>query len=113
MNSSRSKYTSTPTYGMQKRGFGKRQAEKTANPELDFTQKPAPDFDAPISGAPDPYAIPQGIYHDPVPQQGTAAYQGACTPKPGHGEPIWISRSKRRGSGRLSYGHAGIRQSNG
>ena len=85
MNSSRSKYTSTPTYGMQKRGFGKRQAEKTANPELDFTQKPAPDFDAPISGAPDPYAIPQGIYHDPVPKQGAGAYQAPIPQNQGMG----------------------------
>lgn len=85
MNSGRSKYTSTPTYGMQKRGFGKRQTEKTGNSELDFTQKPTPDFDAPISGATDPYAMPQGIYHDPVPQQGGALYQAPISSNQGMG----------------------------
>lgn len=82
MNSGRTKYTSTPTYGMQKRGFGKRQADN--NPELDFTQKPAPDFNAPVLGANDPYAMPQGIYHAPVPQQSNSAYQ----PYPAQGQTM-------------------------
>jgi len=71
----RKKYTSTPTYGMQRRGFGKKQTENKQSPELDFTQKPTPDFDAPIPGAQDPYMMPQGLYHNPVPQQ-----QGAAPP---------------------------------
>jgi hypothetical protein len=71
----RTKYTSTPTYGMQRRGFGKRQTETKQNPELDFTQKPTPDFDAPVSGVSDPYGIPQGIYHDPVPKQSGIPFQ--------------------------------------
>ena len=75
MNSGRSRYTSTPTYGRQKRGFGKRQTEKPNNTELDFTQKPAPDFHAPVAGATDPYMVPQGIYHTPIPQQGNAPLQ--------------------------------------
>jgi len=53
---------------MQKRGFGKRQTEKQVDTELDFTQKPTLDFDAPVSGTNDPYGIPQGIFHTPVPQ---------------------------------------------
>ena len=75
MNSGRMKYTSTPTYGMQKRGFGKRQTEKQVDTELDFTQKPAPDFGAPVSAAPDPYMAPQGIHHNPLPQQNNIPFQ--------------------------------------
>ena len=83
MNSGRTKYTATPTYGMQKRWFGKRQAEKTSNAKLDFTQKPTPDFDAPISGTPDPYMVPQGIYHNPVPLQENAPLQAYGAPDQG------------------------------
>ncbi len=81
MNSGRTKYTSTPTYGMQKRGFGKRQTEP--NPELDFTQKPSPDFDAPVAGPSDPLRMPQGIYANPMPQQGGAPFQ--AYPQQGQG----------------------------
>ena len=73
MNSGRTKYTSTPTYGLQKKGFGKRQTEN--NPEVDFTQKPTPDFNAPVLGANDPFAIPQGIPNAPMPQQSNMPYQ--------------------------------------
>ena len=76
----RTKYTSTPTYGMQRRGFSRQQTENKPNPELDFTQKPTPDFDAQISGVSDPYMMPQGIYHDPVPQQGGAVYNAYTQP---------------------------------
>ena len=75
MNSGRTKYTSTPTFGMQRRGFGKKHTEAKPIAELDFTQKPTPDFDAPVSGAPDLFGMPQGIYHDPVPRQVPAPYQ--------------------------------------
>lgn len=85
MNSGRTKYSFTPTYGMQKRGFGKRQTEKSNAPDLDFTQKPSPDFEAQISGVPDPYQMPQGIYHDPVPQPVPAAYQAYSAPTTGMG----------------------------
>ncbi len=77
MNSGRTKYTSTPTFGMQRRGFGKKRTETKPGTELDFTQKPAPDFDAPVSGASDLYAMPQGIYHDPIPRQVPVPYQTA------------------------------------
>ena len=79
----RTKYTSTPTYGMQRRGFLKKQTEPKINSELDFTQKPTPDFDAQISGVSDPYMMPQGIYHDPVGQQGNPPHQAFMLPKQG------------------------------
>ncbi len=85
MNSGRTKYTFTPTYGLQRRGIGKRQTEKNSNPDLDFTQKPSPDFDAPVTGASDPYIIPQGIYHDPVPQQGAMQHPAFKAQTPGMG----------------------------
>ncbi|MBN1777338.1 MAG: hypothetical protein JW811_04370 [Clostridiales bacterium] len=80
MNSGRTKYTSTPTYGMQKRWFGKRQTEKQPDSELDFTQKPTLDFDAPVSVKTDPYMMPQGIYHNPVPQQNGTPFQAYPAP---------------------------------
>lgn len=85
MNSGRTKYTTTPTYGMQRRGFGKKKAEKQSNTDVDFNQKPTPDFDAQISGPTDPYAVPQGIYQEPIPQQGGIPYQAPVMPNQGMG----------------------------
>ena len=85
MNSGRTKYTSTPTYGMQRRGFGKKKAENKSNAELDFTQKPTPDFDAQIPETADPYRMPQGIFHDPVPQHNPAPFQAYNVPNQGIG----------------------------
>ncbi len=75
MSSGRNKYTTTPTYGMQRRGLRKKQPEKQANSELDFTQKPTTAYDAQIPGFPDQFSGPQGIFHDPVPQQGAIPFQ--------------------------------------
>ena len=91
MNSGRNKYTSTPTYGMQRRGFGKKQPEKKqTNAELDFTQKPTPDFGTQIPGAPDPFSGPQGIYNDPVLQQGSVPYQQSAVQAQPIGNPNTI-----------------------
>lgn len=108
MNSGRTKYTSTPTYGMQRRGFGKRQTEKPVNSELDFTQKPTPDFHAPLAGAADPYAIPQGIYHDPVPQQGAAPYQAPVQPNLGIGGNFSFPLQNGGMQGGMPIGAAGF-----
>ncbi len=49
MNGNRSKYTYTPTYGMQKRGLGKRSAPVHRAPEApDFTQVPDPAIGVPL-----------------------------------------------------------------
>ncbi len=108
MNSGRTKYTSTPTYGMQRRGFGKKQTEKPANTELDFTQKPTPDFHAPLAGTPDPYAMPQGIYHDPVPQQGAMPYQAPAAPNQGIGNPFGFPVQNAGLQGGIPIGAAGF-----
>jgi hypothetical protein len=87
----RSRYSTTPTYGMQRRGFHKRQTEIKSNPDLDFTQKPTPDFDAQVAGVSDPYLVQQGIYHDPVPPQGGTPYHAYMAPQQsfgGYGVPM-------------------------
>jgi hypothetical protein len=90
MNSNRTKYASTPTYGMQKRNFAKKQAAAQASPTPDFTQQPMPDMNA--GGAPfapqNPFGIPQGAI--PGVAQGSvpgmfAAPQGAQPAQQGYG----------------------------
>ena len=46
MNANRTKYASTPTYGMQKRGFMKKAPVRQAPETPDFSQVPQP---APLS----------------------------------------------------------------
>ena len=62
MNSNRMKYASTPTYGMQKRNFAKKQAAAQATPTPDFTQQPTLDMNAGGASfaAQNPFGIPQG-----------------------------------------------------
>ncbi|MDD3409488.1 MAG: hypothetical protein PHY12_01620 [Eubacteriales bacterium] len=88
MNSNRTRYASTPTYGMQKRGFAKKAAVPQAAPEPDFTNQGMPDasgalpFQNPVNAIPPaPAAFPQA----------GAAFQPAFTaaaPTPGaYGAP--------------------------
>jgi hypothetical protein len=51
MNSNRKKYASTPTYGMQKRNFAKKQASAQPTPTPDFTQHSA-DAGVPVTPFP-------------------------------------------------------------
>ena len=62
MNSNRTKYASTPTYGMQKRNFNKKQAAAQDAPTPDFTQQPMLDMNAggAAFSAQNPFGIPQG-----------------------------------------------------
>ncbi|NLI22733.1 MAG: hypothetical protein GX418_14455 [Clostridiales bacterium] len=65
MNSNRMKYASTPTYGMQKRNFAKKQAAAAqTNPTPDFTQQPAVDPNTPLApfSAQNPYLMPPGLF---------------------------------------------------
>jgi len=82
---------------MQKRGFGKRQA--APNPDLDFTQKPKPDFDAPISRSGDPFSMPQSMYYSPMPPQNTASFQAYAPQNTGFGNmPYPVEPSGVQGS---------------
>lgn len=60
MNSSRMKYASTPTYGMQKRGYAKKQSAVTPPASPDFTQTPStPETPVmPYSSQQAPFAMP-------------------------------------------------------
>ena len=69
MNGNRIKYTSTPTYGMQKRGFMKKPVSSRPVPQT-------PDF----SKAPDPVT---GIPMQPVPEM-PAAFQPQPMPAVPH-----------------------------
>ena len=62
MNSNRTKYASTPTYGMQKRNFNKKQAAAQDAPTPDFSQQPILDMNAggAAFSAQNPFGIPQG-----------------------------------------------------
>ena len=62
MNSNRMKYASTPTYGMQKRNYAKKQAAAQATPTPDFTQQPSMDGNTPLTPFPaqNPFMMPQG-----------------------------------------------------
>lgn len=70
MNSNRMKYASTPTYGMQKRNFAKKQATAQAAPAPDFTQQPALDADNAAATF-----SPQSPFLPPV-----GAFMGAAIP---------------------------------
>ncbi len=52
MNNNRTKYASTPTYGMQKRNYAKKQAASQPTPTPDFTQQPAGDITPPAMSFP-------------------------------------------------------------
>ena len=60
MNTNRTKYASTPTYGMSKRGFSKKSNIPQAPAEPDFSQTPEQPV-VPFSGAPNPFQIPQNV----------------------------------------------------
>ena len=64
MNSNRTKYASTPTYGMQKRNFSKKQTPAQATPTPDFTQQPALDPNTLNASFPaqSPFAMPQNVF---------------------------------------------------
>ena len=64
MNSNRMKYASTPTYGMQKRNFSKKQAATQAVPTPDFTQQPSMDPNTPVAPFPaqNTFGLPQNMY---------------------------------------------------
>ncbi|MCE5344182.1 MAG: hypothetical protein LLF96_11455 [Eubacteriales bacterium] len=64
MNSSRKKYASTPTYGMQKRNFAKKQVSAQPTPTPDFMQQPGLDAGVPVSpfSAQSPFLPSQGQY---------------------------------------------------
>ena len=64
MNSNRMKYASTPTYGMQKRNFAKKQAAAQATPTPDFTQQPPMDPNTPIAPFPvqSAFSMPQNLF---------------------------------------------------
>lgn len=64
MNSNRTKYASTPTYGMQKRNFSKKQTTAQATPTPDFTQQPALDPNTINASFPaqNPFAMPQNVF---------------------------------------------------
>ncbi len=68
MNSNRTKYASTPTYGMQKRNYAKKQAAAQASPTPDFTQQPAADSGIPLAPFPaqNPFLPPTGAFQDPM-----------------------------------------------
>lgn len=70
MNSNRTRYASTPTYGMQKRNFAKKQAAAQPNPTPDFTQQPALEENPPIAAIPaqNPFsAVPNAYSGMPIP----------------------------------------------
>ena len=64
MNSNRTKYASTPTYGMQKRNFSKKQAAAQATPTPDFTQQPTADPNTPLTPFPtqNAFMMPTGTF---------------------------------------------------
>ena len=64
MNSNRTKYASTPTYGMQKRNYSKKQAAAQATPTPDFTQQPTVDPSAPMAPFPvqNAFMMPTGAF---------------------------------------------------
>ena len=64
MNSNRTRYASTPTYGMQKRNFAKKQAAAQPNPTPDFTQQPALEENPPIAAIPaqNPFSAAPNAY---------------------------------------------------
>lgn len=71
MNSNRMKYASTPTYGMQKRNFAKKQATAQATPTPDFTQQPTMDPSTPSAPFPaqSGYMLPPGAFPGAATQQ--------------------------------------------
>lgn len=85
MNSNRTKYASTPTYGMQKRNFAKKQAAAQATPTPDFTQQPMMDTNgATPFAAPNPFGIPQGA----IPGVSQAAGASFFSAQPQMGQPM-------------------------
>jgi hypothetical protein len=64
MNSNRTKYASAPTYGMQKRGYAKKQAAAQPAPTPDFSQQPALEAHTSFASfaAPNPFSPPQNAY---------------------------------------------------
>ena len=60
MNTNRTKYASTPTYGMSKRGFTKKSNIPQAPAEPDFSQTPEQPV-VPYAVAPNPFQVPQNV----------------------------------------------------
>lgn len=76
MNSNRSRYTSTPTYGMQKRSFAKKTGPvRPASEAPDFSQAPAPLTGMPFQ-AQSPVSQPAPIFQ----QQGIPVYPAQNQP---------------------------------
>lgn len=76
MNGNRTKYTYTPTYGMQKRGLIKKNAPVRQVPEApDFTQVPDPAIGVPLQ---------QTIPQPPAQPQNTAPHMSGFMPAPSY-----------------------------
>lgn len=76
MNGNRSRYTYTPTYGMQKRGLMKKSASIRQVPEApDFTQVPDPAIGTPLQ---------QTSLQQPMPLSATAPQMGSMMPPPAY-----------------------------
>lgn len=67
MNANRTKYASTPTYGMQKRGFMKKTPVRQAPEAPDFSKAPQP---APVVPPAAPQAQPPQAFAQSMPPQG-------------------------------------------
>ena len=67
MNANRTKYASTPTYGMQKRGFMKKAPVRQAPEAPDFSKAPQP---APVVPPAAPQAQPPQAFAQSMPPQG-------------------------------------------
>lgn len=89
MNNNRMKYASTPTYGMQKRNFAKKQTASEAVPTPDFTQQPAIDMNMPLGSFPaqNTFAMPQNVFPGGM-QQAPGPYYTAQQPAMQPGVPV-------------------------
>ena len=84
MNSNRMKYASTPTYGMQKRNYQKKQAAAQTTPTPDFTQQPVADPSTPLSPFPQqtPFMMPPGAFPGVASQQTNPMFFGSQSAMP-------------------------------
>jgi hypothetical protein len=92
MNSNRIKYASTPTYGMQKRGFAKKYAAAQPAPTPDFTQQPAVDAGAPVAPYPaqNPFIAPPNAFPPVASQQGPVFPYDPGVASQGDGMPGYV-----------------------
>ena len=89
MNSNRMKYASTPTYGMQKRNFSKKQVAAQTAPTPDFTQQPTLDPNTPLAPFPaqNPFMAPSGTYPGAVAQPNNPSFYGSSGTLPPANQP--------------------------